>query len=194
MPTTFQVLSLLALTFVSEAPRQPSFRTGDVVLQTSRSAMSLPIREATHSPWSHTGLIEVAEDGVFVLEAVQPVSRTPWAKWRARGEGTTVKVLRLKGLDPKSAARSVQWATRMIGHPYDVRFGWDDDALYCSELVVKALEYGSGIRVGHFDRLDALELSKAARAMAEKLGVPLSTEVVTPASLDHDARFEVVYP
>ena len=194
MPSAFPTLSLIALTLVSAAPRQPSFRTGDVVLQTSRSSMSLPIREATNSPWSHTGLIEVTEQGVFVLEAVQPVSRTPWAKWRARGVGGTVKVLRLKDLEPAAAMRSLQWATAMLGRPYDERFGWGDEALYCSELVVKALEYGSGVRVGHFDRLDALELSKASRALAAKLQVPLSTEVVTPAALDHDAKFEVVFP
>lgn len=194
MPIAFPTLSLLALTLVSSAPRQPAFRTGDVVLQTSRSSMSLPIREATNSPWSHTGLIEVTDRGVFVLEAVQPVSRTPWAKWRARGEGGIVKVLRLKDLEPKAAVKSIEWATKMLGRPYDVRFGWGDEALYCSELVVKALEYGSGVRVGHFDRLDALDLSKSSRALAAKLEVPLSTEVVTPAALDHDARFDVVFP
>ena len=41
-------------------------------------------------------------------------------------------------------------------------------------------------------RLDALELSKEARALAAKLAVPLSTEVVTPAALDQDSQFEEV--
>ena len=152
----------------------------------------MPIREATHSPWSHTGLIEVTEDGVFVIEAIQPVSRTPWAQWRARGVDGKVKVLRLKTLDAVAAAKSVAWARTMLGRPYDSRYGWDDESLYCSELVVKALEHGSGVRVGHFDRLDALDLSKQSRAMAAKLEVPLSTEVVTPAALDQDAHFEEV--
>jgi hypothetical protein len=105
-----------------------------------------------------------------------------------------VKVLRLKDLDPAAASRSLEWATKMIGRPYDARFGWVDEALYCSELVVKALEHGSGIRVGRFERLDALKLSKDARALAQKLAVPLSTEVVTPVALEQDARFEVAYP
>ena len=105
-----------------------------------------------------------------------------------------MKVLRLKELDPRAAVRSLEWANAMLGRPYDALYGWGDDALYCSELVVKALEHGSGVRVGHFDRLDALELSKQSRALAAKLKVPLSTEVVTPASLDQDARFEVVFP
>jgi hypothetical protein len=192
MPCSFPALCLLALTLVSAAPRQPPFRTGDVVLQTSASPRSLPIREATHSPWSHTGLIEVTEQGVFVLEAIEPVSRTPWAAWRARAVGGKVKVLRLKGLDPAQAAKSVEWARAMLGRPYDVRYGWDDETLYCSELVVKALEHGSGVRVGHFDRLDALDLTQRSQALAQKLQVPLSTEVVTPAALDQDSRFEEV--
>lgn len=184
MPTLFLVASLLALT--------PPFRTGDVVLQTSKSPMSLPIQQATRSPWSHTGLIEVTDEGVFVLEAVQPVSRTPYAQWRKRGQGGVVKVLRLKDLDPKAAAKAVAWAKARLGTPYDVRFGWGDDALYCSELVVKAIEAGAGVRVGHFDRLDALDLSPASKKRADLLGVPLSTEVVSPAALDRDAKFEVV--
>lgn len=192
MPFSFPALSLVVLVLVSALPRSPAFHTGDVVLQTSRSQLSLPIRQATHSPWSHTGLIEVTEQGVFVLEAVQPVSRTPWEQWRARAVGGKVKVLRLKALDPAAAAKSVAWATAMLGRPYDVRFGWDDDTLYCSELVVKALEHGSGVRVGHFDRLDALDLSKESKALAAKLKVPLSTEVVTPAALDQDSQFEEV--
>ncbi len=192
MPFSFPVSSLVALVFVSAAPRLPAFRSGDVVLQTSRSAMSLPIREATHSPWSHTGLIEVTDEGVFVLEAIQPVSRTPFAKWKARGENGVVKVLRLRGMDPKGAVATLAYAHGVLGKPYDVRFGWDDDTLYCSELVVKAIEAGTGIRVGHFDRLDALDLSKASRALAKKMAVPLSTEVVTPAALDQDGKFDVV--
>lgn len=184
MPSLFLVASLLALS--------PPFRTGDVVLQTSKSAMSLPIREATHSPWSHVGLIEVTEQGVFVVEAIQPVSRTPYEVWRKRGEGGVVKVLRLKNVTPEAAAKTLAWAKARLGTPYDVKFGWGDDALYCSELVVKAIEAGSGVRVGHFDRLDALDLSPASKRRAEALGVPLSTEVVSPAALDRDPKFEVV--
>ena len=114
MPTLFLAASLLALSPFSGSAFPP-FRTGDVVLQTSKSPMSLPIREATHSPWSHTGLIEVTEDGVFVLEAIQPVSRTPYEVWRKRGVGGAVKVLRLKDLDPKAAAKSVAWAKSKLG-------------------------------------------------------------------------------
>src|SRR4051812_8351341 len=125
MPCSFPAVSLVFLTFVSSLPQSPPFRSGDVVLQTSRSQLSLPIREATHSPWSHTGLVEVTDQGVFIIEAVQPVSRTPWEKWRARAVGGKVKVLRLKGLDASGAAKSVAWATKMLGRPYDVRFGWD---------------------------------------------------------------------
>ncbi len=194
MPCSFPALCLLVLTLVSAAPHRPAFRTGDVVLQTSASQLSLPIREATHSPWSHTGLIEVTADGVFVLEAISPVSCTPWGKWQARAVAGKVKVLRLKGLDAAQARKSVEWARAMLGRPYDVRYGWDDETLYCSELVVKALEHGSGVRVGHFDRLDALDLSPQSQALAAKLQVPLSTEVVTPAALDQDSQFEEVTP
>ena len=60
-------------------PPEVSFQNGDVVLQASKSERSALIRKASRSPYSHVGIVEVANDGVFVIEAIQPVSRTPCA-------------------------------------------------------------------------------------------------------------------
>ncbi len=130
------------------APAAVDLRTGDLVFQTSRSSQSVPIQRATRSRWSHVGLVEVAPDGVFVLEAVSPVSRTPWARWVARGARGEALALRPKGLSPAAAAKVATEARRHLGKPYDAAFGWGDDRLYCSELVRKAFERGSGRRAG----------------------------------------------
>ncbi|NBX76310.1 MAG: hypothetical protein EBQ92_07130 [Proteobacteria bacterium] len=42
-----------------------------------------------------------------------------------------------------------QLIERWIGHPYDSRFSWEDDAFYCSELVAKVL--GLSPEPMHFD-------------------------------------------
>lgn len=170
----------------------PPLKTGDIVLQASQSGMAESIRKATHSPYSHVGVVEVARDGVFVVEAISPVSRTPFAKWKKRGLGGRFTVMRPR-LEPVQAAAAVQAAKRELGKPYDVRYGWDDERIYCSELVVKAFEKAAHVTYGEKVRLDSLELGAYEKAVAVKLGVPLSQEVVPPGSLASDPQLEVVF-
>ena len=170
----------------------PPLKTGDIVLQASQSGMAESIRRATRSPYSHVGLVEVAKDGVWVVEAISPVSRTPFAKWRRRGVGGHLTVMRPR-LEPQLLKAAVVEAKRELGKPYDVRYAWDDERIYCSELVVKAFERAAQVSYGERVRLDALELGTFEKTVAMKLGVPLSQEVVPPGSLAADPRLEVVF-
>jgi uncharacterized protein YycO len=171
----------------------PPLQSGDVVLQTSTSSRSALIRKASQSPYSHVGLIEVAPDGVFVIEAVQPVSRTPWSSWRARGVGGRVTVLRPTDLSAESAAAIVAAAKAELGKPYDARYRWDDERLYCSELVTKAYERGASLTVGRQEQVSTLSLSAADLELGRRLGVDPSQTLITPASLAEDAAFTVVH-
>jgi len=174
----------------------PPLRTGDVVLQTSRSAQSGSIQLATGSPWSHVGIVEVGPAGPFVIEAVGPVQRTAWRKWRARGEGGRVLVLRPRDLSPADLARVVAEARREMGKPYDRAFGWGDDAFYCSELVYKAFLRATGAGVGRLERLGDLRISGLEAAIAARSGgkAPRDVRLVTPASIAADPRLERIAP
>ena len=58
-------------------------KDGDIIFQTSLSQQSHAIQLATHSKYSHCGLIFKRKSGVdewCVLEAVQPVKWTPLAE------------------------------------------------------------------------------------------------------------------
>lgn len=167
-------------------------KTGDVVLQTSRSSRSALIRKASRSPYSHVGLVEVASDGVFVIEAVQPVSRTPFRQWRSRGAGGRVTVLRSTSLNEAQLERVVAAAKAELGKPYDAHYRWDDGRLYCSELVAKAFERGAATTVGRQERLKDLDLSDAELALGPSLGLDPEQTLVTPASLAEDPHFELV--
>ncbi len=192
MGILFRWMCLSALIGVGESTQTVSLQSGDVVLQASTSERSALIRKASRSPYSHVGVVEVSQDGVFVLEAVQPVSRTPLAKWAGRGEGGFVTVLRPKGLDEAARRRVVAAAKKELGKPYDARYRWDDERLYCSELVVKAFARGAGLSVGKQEVVKTLELSDEELVLAAKLGVsPLQT-LVTPGSLVDDESFELI--
>ena len=199
MGVLFRLVCLAFLVGVSGKPqKQPRLaevpvKTGDVVLQTSTSSRSALIRRVSSSPYSHVGLIEVASDGVFVIEAVQPVSRTPWKTWRARGVGGRVTVLRAKELDADALDKVVATAKTWLGKPYDARYQWDDDKLYCSELVTKAFEQGAGVTVGTQQQVKSLELSAADLALGPKLGIDPEQTLVTPQSVAVDSHLSLVH-
>ena len=195
MGILFRLACLGCLIAAAGGPRakDPELHSGDVVLHASTSSRSALIRRASASVYSHVGLIEVARDGVFVIEAVQPVSRTPWKAWRARGEGGKVTVLRPKEVAPDALARVVAAAKRELGKPYDARYRWDDEALYCSELVTKAYARGAGLEVGRPQRVSSLFLTTQELALARRLGIDPAATLVTPGSFAGDEHFEEIY-
>lgn len=174
---------------------EPRFRNADLIFHTSRSSQSEAIRAATHSDYSHVGLIEVAPDGVFVIEAVQPVKRTPLRVFQARGRGKRWTVLRDGSLTHAQREAIVAEARSLLGRPYDFLFGWDDQTLYCSELVRKAYTRGAGKQVGRMQRLAELDLTRVGPALEQRYGrgsIPATLELLTPASLAEDPTFSVV--
>jgi len=179
----------------SAVASEPQPLDGDLILHTSRSSQSAAIRLATHSVYSHVGVIEVAPDGVYVIEAVQPVRRTPLRSFQARGQQKRWTLLRDASLTSAQRSAIVAEARSLLGRPYDFRFGWDDETLYCSELVRKVYARGAGKSVGRMQRLEELDLSLVKPALEQRYGkaaIPLTLELVTPASLAADPTFRVV--
>lgn len=190
-------LFVLALT-VSPPTRaaEPALRAGDLVFETSTSSQSWAIQWATRSPWSHVGIVDVAEDGAFVIEALGKVSRTPWKAWRRRaGRGGELLVLRPRAVPEAGRAAAVARAKAFLGRRYNPRFGWGDDRIYCSELVVKAYERAAGISLGRRERLRDLRLFGIRGAAERRWGgpIPQDLELATPASIAGDARLARVY-
>jgi len=189
------VLLLLALPLAAPAARagNPDLRTGDVVFQTSRSRQSAPIQRATKSPWSHVGVVERTARGLFVIEAIQPVSRTPWERWRRRGEGGRVRVMRPRALDEAAAGRVIAAAKRFLGRPYDPWFRWDDERIYCSELVTKAFARGAGIELGRRQSVGELAIEGLETELRRRFGrIPGDLVLVSPASLAADEDLGLV--
>lgn len=194
MGPLFRLTCLAVLAVVANGPQPPevALQSGDVVLQASRSGRSALIRRASRSPYSHVGLVEVGKEGTFVLEAIQPVSRTPLRAFVRRGEGQWVTVLRPRGLDATARERVVAEARRALGRPYDARYLWDDERLYCSELVAKAFARGAGRTVGRQEPVRSLRLTRAELELAQRLGVRPEQTLVTPGSLVDLEAFEVL--
>jgi hypothetical protein len=162
-------------------------RDGDIIFHTSRSAQSVAIQRATHSPYSHVGVIFFRDGEPFVFEAIATVQYTPFAKWTARGEGGRYVVKRLKQPLTDAQVVKLRAATRAFeGKSYDLYFEWSDQRIYCSELVWKIYQRALGFRLGELQKLREFDLTDAAvRAkMRERYGaqVPLDEPVISPGA------------
>jgi uncharacterized protein YycO len=162
-------------------------RDGDIIFQTSRSGQSLAIQRATHSPYSHVGLVFLRDGKPFVLEAIATVRYTPLAAWTTRGDGAKYVVRRLKSGLSADQARALRTAAEShAGKPYDLYFEWSDERIYCSELVWKAYRDALGVEIGTRQKLRDFDLSDAIvkAKMRERYGteVPLDEPVISPGA------------
>ena len=188
----------------------PPLRTGDLVFQTSRSSQSEAIGLATGSPYTHVGLVRVDGGATFVVEAASTVRVVPLEGWIARGEGGRVAILRDPGLTAEQRERPWKAARELRGRPYDPFFLFDEQRIYCSELVHRAYRT-IGIELGEIERLGQLATgSEAVRVLldarwsrhpgcrgASRLAdcerTLLDQRLVTPAALARDPRLVVVH-
>lgn len=182
---------LLALLPLAACGREPTLQDGDIIFHTSRSAQSAAIQRATHSRYSHMGLVLHKDGKPYVFEAVSTVKFTPLAQWIARGEGGRYVVKRWREapqrLDAAGVARLRREATALAGRPYDLAFAWSDARIYCSELVWKAYQRAFGVRLGETQHLRDFDLTDAAvkAKLRERYGkqIPLEEVVISPAAM-----------
>ncbi len=167
---------------------QSVFQTGDIIFHISKSQQSLSIQKATHSPYSHMGMIVNKNNQTWVLEAIQPVQYTTLNQWIARGENAHYVVKRLKQpLNVQQKTTLVQNAEKYLGKPYDIYFEWDDRAIYCSEIVWKAYQHALGIELSPLQQLKQFDLKQyeVQRLMRQRYGqnIPLNEQVIAPKAI-----------
>lgn len=164
---------------------------GDIIFQTSLSRQSKAIQLATHSKYSHCGIIYKDNNEFYVFEAIQPVRQTPLNEWIARGENGHFVIKRLRNstqvLTPLVLAQMKRIGEDFNGKNYDLTFEWSDDKIYCSELIYKIYYRATGIKIGTIQTLKDFDLSNDAvqQKMKERYGdkIPLDEPVISPASI-----------
>ena len=172
-------------------PLGPTLREGDLIFHTSQSAQSQAIQLATHSPYSHCGLLYKADGEWQVFEAVQPVKLTPLARWVARGRGGHFVVKRLRDADavltPAALGRLRAAGQPLRGRPYDLAFNWSDKQIYCSELIWKVYDRGLHRQLGQLQHLRNFDLRHPAvqAKLRERYGprLPLDEPVISPQAV-----------
>jgi hypothetical protein len=167
------------------------FREGDLIFQSSRTAQSQAIELATHSRYSHCGIILKIGQRFYVYEAVGPVRYLPLQEWIAHGRNGRYALKRLKNADtlltPGALRKIRQVSNAFKDNPYDFAFGWSDARIYCSELVYKIYLRALGLKVGKIRRLGDFDLTHPV--VREKLRerykdkIPLDEPVISPQDI-----------
>ena len=164
---------------------------GDIIFQTSQSSQSAAIQIATHSKYSHMGIIFFREGKPYVFEAGRTVQYTPLKQWIDRGIGRRYVIKRLINAEKVMTGQAIEKlksvAEKFRGLPYDLTFEWSDDRIYCSELVWKIYERSLGLKVGRTKKLRDFDLSNdvVKNKMKERYGdhIPLDETVISPGDM-----------
>ena len=180
---------------------EQKIQNGDIIFQTSKSSQSKAIQLATHSKYSHMGIIYDNDGQFFVYEAVQPVKLTPLTEWINRGENGHYVIKRLENADQvlttSTLTKMKQIGEQFKGKPYDIYFGWSDDKIYCSELVWKIYKQAADIEIGELEQLSDFNITNdiVKAKMKERYGsnIPMSEKVISPAAMFNSDKLITIY-
>ncbi|HLP07824.1 MAG TPA: YiiX/YebB-like N1pC/P60 family cysteine hydrolase [Opitutaceae bacterium] len=187
------VLALLA--GCSAIPRDYPVQEGDILFQPlPHGALVDAIEGVSTSIYSHCGIVERKNGEWYVLEAIGPVQETRLGEWIRRGRGDYFDAYRLKaGLRPQIPSILAAGRT-YLGRPYDIRYEFDDERIYCSELIFKAVKSATGVSLGKVQRLGDLNWQPhEAFIRSIESYVPTSREMITPQSLSEAPELTPVF-
>jgi len=120
---------------------------GDIVFSSSAAGQGRAIIDATGSPYTHCGIVIQQGGKLMVLEAMEPVRVTELDEFSSRSQPGTFTARRLISPQPlKTYLKGRAWGEAQIGRRYDGQFRWNDEKMYCSELVWKIYEK-AGVRL-----------------------------------------------
>jgi hypothetical protein len=177
--------------------KEPIIQEGDIIFQSSESAQCEAVKQATHSIYSHCGIIFKDQGKLYVYEAVQPVRKTLLADWIMHGTGARHLIKRYIRADTllksEVLAKMKKQAKGYLGKNYDLQFGWDDSRLYCSELVWKIYNESAALEICPLRSLKDFDLSSplVKKIMKDRYGdkVPYNEPVVAPSDLVESPLF-----
>ncbi len=173
------VLILLALIFsINTYAGSDDFdwKEGDIVFQISKSKQSKFIQLATHSVWSHCGIVVSKNNSLYVLEASNVVKLTPLSKWINRGRFKLVKTRRVFSTPVK-----IKYS-HYLGQPYDMSFKFNNHKMYCSELVYEIYKNQFGVKLGKPKKVSEYHIFGFSKLLSKR-GISKDQLVIAPCDI-----------
>ena len=184
-------ITMLLLSLNIMAEELPEIKPGDIIFQNSQSSQAKAIELATHSFYTHVGIILYKNNKPYVLEAVQPVKYTELSKWIKRGKDNKFAIKRIIHADSVLTDSLINRIQKVgesyLKKNYDIYFDWTDEEMYCSELVWKIYKRGANITLCDLHSLREYDLSHpiVKKTMERRYGTtpPLDSSMVSPQNL-----------
>lgn len=118
---------------------------GDILFQDLDCGLRCSlIREVTGSRYTHVGIVLNEQGALRVWEAFEAVGPVDLVDWVHRGIKERVAIYRLRAPLADQLPRIADAVRSLRGHPYDPDYQWDDERIYCSELIAKAANQVAG--------------------------------------------------
>ncbi|MCA9395372.1 MAG: hypothetical protein KC900_14315 [Candidatus Omnitrophica bacterium] len=170
-------------------------RPGDIIFQDIHGKLFRVIEDVSGSRLTHCGIVVRHDGDLYVLEAIGPVMLTPLKAWVHRGIGSRFAVVRLKAPYRSHVPAIIRAGYAYLSKPYDFQYEMTDDKIYCSELVYKAVETATGIRLGPLRRLGDLKWQGHEAFIRAMTGgeLPLDRKIITPGDLAASDKADVVF-
>jgi uncharacterized protein YycO len=207
-PIMLRLLATLTLALVScshggkskgRTTYQPE--AGDILFQSLPNPAGMDLVDAiegsTGSPYSHCGMVFQEGDEWKVIEAIGPVKITPLNSYVARGRERKVWAYRLGDADRKHVPAALAAMRKDLGKPYDPRYRFDDEAIYCSELIWRGWKAATGKDLGKAVSLGSLNwepYQPVIEAIEGRGNLPLEREMITPRDMARAKELKLVFP
>jgi uncharacterized protein YycO len=175
--------------------------SGDIILQSSFGNQSDLISIVTQSPFTHCGIILNQNGNLSVIEANGSVRLVPFKDWVTNGKDSKYVVMRFKNLpdmnSKENVSRSKMATQKFLNKPYDSKFMWSDDKIYCSELVWKLYMEGAGLEICPLKKLKDYDLTDASvqTELKKRYGndIPLEEPMVAPADIASSDKLTMIF-
>jgi len=173
---------------------------GDILFQSlpNEPGMDLvdAIEGATESPYSHCGMVFQEDDNWWVIEAIGPVKVTQLQDYIDRGRDDKLWAYRFKEEHRKHIPAALAAMKEDLGKPYDPRYRFDSEAIYCSELIYRGWQSATGHGLGKVVTLGSLKWERykpVIEAIEGPGNHPLDREMITPRDLAKAPELERVW-
>jgi hypothetical protein len=175
-------------------------KEGDILFQETGGEQGKAIKLATKSRYTHVGVVFDYKGELLVLEAVGPVKKTKLKDFINRGINKHYVIKRLKNAEDKLTNDNIvnlkEAGDKYLGLPYDIYFGWQNDRIYCTELVWKIYKEILGIELGKLGKLKDFDLSSfTVRLLMFKrygLKIPYDEPVIAPSTMFDSKELETI--
>lgn len=154
--------------YMKDENSMPPLKDGDLIFQTTWVPGAMAIGMSTGSLYLHVGIVKDTQMGAMVIEAANVVRETPIHRWISGGILKRFAVYRYQDLTPEQGKKVVEAAKPYYGKHYDFYYSFDNDTIYCSELVYFAFR-DAGVPVGHAQKIGTLNINnRFVKSMIEE--------------------------